>query len=95
MSEYTALASYLASLDAQKASLENIDVDALVEQKIDETRAKVRQEITDELDNEKNTVNIKIEAIFEAMDFVEKTIVQAQEKVTDEVPTEYISDESY
>lgn len=95
MCEYTTLTSYREALEAEKVALENADIDALTEEKLAEVRSKIREEIVADIENKKFVADVKISAITDAIEIVERNLANEQEEVTDEVPTETISDETY
>lgn len=99
MCEYTTLTSYKEALVAAREALDNIDVDALVENRLAEMRANIKAEIVSDIDKDKLVADVKISAIEDAIAIVERNLAleaeAAQEEVTDEVPTEAISDETY
>ncbi|MBP3573874.1 MAG: hypothetical protein J6J71_04630 [Prevotella sp.] len=95
MCEYTTLTSYREALEAEKVALENADIEALTEEKLAEVRSKIREEIVADIEHKKFVADVKIGAIADAIEIVERNIAEEQEEVTDEVPTETISDESY
>lgn len=99
MVEYTTLTSYKESLVTAREALDNIDVDALVENRLAEMKAKVKAEIVSDIEKDKLVADVKISAIEDAIAIVERNLALeadfAQEEVTDEVPTETISDETY
>lgn len=90
MSEYTALSSYLEALEADRKSLDDVDIDAKVEERISEMRARARAEVIAEVESSKHDADIRIEAITMALNIVSSCV----EPEVDEVP-EIISDETY
>lgn len=94
MSEYTNLTSYREALEAERASLANVDIEALVEARIAEIRAQIRDEVTSDIKAKMFVVDIKMATISEAIEIVERNLAMSAE-VEDEVPTEPISDETY
>lgn len=99
MCEYTTLTSYKEALVADREALDNIDVDALVEERLAEMKANITAEIVSEIEKDKLVADVKIIAITDAIQIVERNLAleaqATQEEVTDEVPTEAISDETY
>lgn len=99
MCEYTTLTSYKEALVAAREALDNIDVDALVENRLAEMKANIKAEIVSDIDKDKLVADVKISAIEDAIAIVERNLAleaeAEQEEVTDEVPTEAISDETY
>lgn len=98
MCEYTTLTSYKEALEGEKVALENVDVEALTDERLAEVRAEIRAEIVADVENKKFVNNIRLSAITDAIEIVERNLAEqevAQEEVTDEVPTETISDETY
>ena len=93
MCEYNTLTSYREALEAEKVALENADIEALTEEKLAEVRSKIREEIVADIENKKFVADVKISAITDAIEIVERNLANEQEEVTDEVPTEAISDE--
>lgn len=91
MSEYTSLTSYLDTLKAEREALENIDVDALVEERLAEVKAKIRAEVVEDVKNTIYVTDIKIEAIADAIKIVSRAF--ESEKVEEE-SSEIITDET-
>ena len=95
MVEYTTLTSYREALEAEKVALENADIEALTEEKLTEVKAQIRAEVVADIEEKKFVNDVKISAITDAIEIVERNLAIEQEEVTDEVPTEAISDETY
>ena len=95
MVEYTTLTSYREALEAEKVALENADIEALTEEKLAEVKAQIRAEVVADIEDKKFVADVKISAITDAIEIVERNLAIEQEEVTDEVPTEAISDETY
>jgi hypothetical protein len=92
MSEYTSLTSYLEALKAEREALENVDIDALVEDRLAEVKAKIRTEIVAEVENSKFATDIRVSAITDAIGIVTRAL--EAEKVEAE-SSEVITDETY
>lgn len=92
MSEYTSLTSYLEALKAEREALENVDIDALVEDRLAEVKAKIRAEIVAEVENSKFATDIRVSAITDAIGIVTRAL--EAEKVEAE-SSEVITDETY
>ena len=92
MSEYTSLTSYLEALKAEREALENVDIDALVEDRLAEVKAKIRAEVVAEVENSKFATDIRVSAITDAIGIVTRAL--EAEKVEAE-SSEVITDETY
>ena len=92
MSEYTSLTSYLEALKAEREALENVNIDALVEDRLAEVKAKIRAEIVAEVENSKFATDIRVSAITDAIGIVTRAL--EAEKVEAE-SSEVITDETY
>lgn len=92
MSEYTSLTSYLEALKAERKALENVDIDALVEDRLAEVKAKIRAEVVAEVENSKFATDIRVSAITDAIGIVTRAL--EAEKVEAE-SSEVITDETY
>lgn len=68
------LQGYLDDLKAQRAEVENQDIDAFVEAKLKELEPQIRAQAEQSQAYEKKVLDIKIEAITEAI-----TVVEAEE----------------
>lgn len=90
MSEYTALSSYLDALVGDRNELDCVDIDAKVEERISEMRARARAEVIAEVEGLKHDADVRIEAFKMALNIVSSCV----EPEVDEVP-EIISDETY
>lgn len=98
MCEYTTLTSYKEALEDEKVALENVDVEALTDARLVEVRAEIRAKIVKDVEEKKFINNISLITITNAIEIEERKLAieqEAQEEVTDEVPTETISDETY
>lgn len=97
MSEYTTLTSYLEALEAEKQELNNVDIEAIVDERLAEMRVKVRAEVVTEIAHKTVVTDAQITAINNAI-----TIVTRATEVADEISeenedevSEVISDETY
>lgn len=70
MSAITTLTEILNSLVAERAEIENVDVDSVVKAKLAEIEAKVRAEVEAEIEHSKKVVDIKIETLENAIEQV-------------------------
>jgi hypothetical protein len=97
MSEYSTLSSYLEALITKKEALDNINVDAAVDERLADMRAKVRAEVVDEINQASIVVFAQIDAIRTAVEIVTRP-VEAPEQVSEESEyevSEVITDETY
>lgn len=97
MSEYTTLTSYLEALVAEKEELNNVDVEAIADERLAQKRAEVKAEVEEEIDHKSVVTEAKIVAITDAIAIVTRTVEQAEESVEadeDEVSA-VIPDETY
>lgn len=92
MSEYTSLTSYLEALKAEREALNNVDVDALVEERLAEAKAKIRAEVEADVVHTKFVKDIEIGAITKAIGVI--TPVADPEDAEAE-SSEIITDETY
>ena len=74
MSEYTSLTSYLEALKAEREALDNVDIDALVEDRLAEVKAKIRAEVVAEVENSKFATDIRVSAITDAIGIVTRAL---------------------
>ena len=93
MSEHTTLTSYLEALVGDKEILETVDVEALVEERLSDMKARVKAEIVAEIEHDKVVVEAKIEAVKNAITIVANANAQAEEDEDD--VSEVVSDETY
>lgn len=97
MSEYTTLTSYLEALEAEKVELANVDVEAVVDERLAQKRAEVKAEVVAEISLKSIVTDAKIAAINVAIEIETCTVEVADEidgENEDEV-SEVISDETY
>jgi hypothetical protein len=92
MSEYTSLTSYLEALKAEREALNNVDIDALVEERLTEVKAKIRTEVVAEVETSKHDNDIRVSAITDAISIVTRAL--EAERVEAE-SSEVITDETY
>lgn len=91
MSEYTSLTSYLEALKAEREALNNVDVDALVEERLAEAKAKIRAEVEADVVHTKFVKDIEISAITKAIGVItpvaepEDAEVESSEIIPDEL----------
>ena len=71
MSALVTLREFLTALEAERADLENADVDKIVEERLAEIKVKVRAEVEAELSTAKLVANVKVKNIEEAIAKVE------------------------
>jgi transposase len=93
MSEYTSLTSYLDDLKAKREALDNVDIDALVAERIAEAKAKIRAEVSGEIVQAKFATDIKISAITDAITIVTRANETAEDAEVES--SEIIVDETY
>lgn len=92
MSESISIASYLEVLKAEKEALNNVDIDALVEERLAEAKAKIRAEVEADVVHTKYVKDIEISTITKLLGFIspaEETEVEEAES------SEIITDETY
>lgn len=82
------LESFLNELQKKRVNVLNQNVDLLVEEKVKEYAEKVRSEVLDELKAETNVLDIKIEALSEAIQVVKAKVLV--DEVTSETNNDYI-----
>ena len=92
MSEYTSLTSYLEALKAEREALDNVDIDALVEDRLAEVKAKIRAEGVAEVENSKFATDIRVSAITDAIGIVTRAL---EAKKVEAESSEVITDETY
>ena len=80
------LESFLNELQMKRVNVLNQNVDLLVEEKVKAYAEKVRSEVLDELKAETNVLDIKIEAVSEAIQVVKANLL------VDEVTSETINE---
>lgn len=93
MSEYTTLSSYLDALVAEKNALDNVDIDALVEERLSSIRAKITAEVEADVANTKIINDAKISAIKDAIGIVARAVEEVE--ANEEEVSEVISEETY
>ena len=91
MSECTSLTSYLEALKAEREALNNVDVDALVEERLAEAKAKIRAEVEADVVHTKFVKDIEISAITKAINVITPVEVPEEEAESSEI----ITDELY
>ena len=74
MFEHNTLSSYLEELYGEKEALENVNIDALVEEKIADMRARVRAEVMTAVESSKHDVEIRIETLTNAIGIVSRRV---------------------
>lgn len=97
MSEHSTLSSYLEALITKKEALDNINIDAAVDERIADMRAKVRAEVVAEINHASIVVDAQIDAIRTAVAIVDRPVEEA-EQVSEESEyevSEVITDETY
>lgn len=97
MSEHSTLSSYLEALLTKKEALDNINVDAAVDERLADMRAKVRAEVVAEVNHASIIVDAQIDAIRTAVAIVARPVEEA-EQVSEESEyevSEVITDETY
>jgi hypothetical protein len=92
MSEYTSLTSYLEGLKAEREALNDVDVDALVEERLAEAKAKIRAEVEADVVHTKFVKDIEISAITKAIGAITPVVVPEEEEAES---SEIITDELY
>lgn len=93
MSEYTTLSSYLDALVAEKNALDNVDIDALVEERLSSIRAKITAEVEADVAHTKIINDAKISAIKDAIGIVARAVEEVE--ANEEEVSEVISEETY
>lgn len=97
MSEHSTLSSYLEALITKSEALDNINIDAAVDERLADMRARIRAEVVAEIDHASIIVNAQIDAIRTAVAIVARP-VEAPEQVSEESEyevSEVITDETY
>lgn len=97
MSEHSTLSSYLEALITKKEALDNINIDAAVDERLADMRAKVRAEVVAEVNHASIIVDAQIDAIRTAVAIVARPVEEA-EQVSEESEyevSEVITDETY
>ena len=97
MSEHSTLSSYLEALLTKKEALDNINIDAAVDERLVDMRAKIRAEVVAEVNHASIVVDAQIDAIRTAVAIVARP-VEAPEQVSEESEyevSEVITDETY
>lgn len=92
MSEYNALSSYLQALVADRETLNRVDIDAIVEERISDMRARVRAEVISDNERAKHDADVRIEAVTTALSIIASVQPDAEDEDT---VSEVISDETY
>jgi hypothetical protein len=90
MYEYTTLSAYLEALVDKKEALDNVDIEAIVEEKISETRAEIRAKVLAEVEDSKHDVEVSIDTLTKAIAIVARVADSRAEEVS-----EVITDETY
>ena len=91
MVEHNTLSSYLEELYGEKEALENVNIDALVEEKIATMRARVRAEVVTTVEESKHDVDIRIETLTNAIGIVSRRVEVEDDE---DAVCEIISDET-
>ena len=94
MTEYNALSSYLDTLVADRESLNNVDIEAVVEERISDMRARVRAEVVADVESYKHDADVRIATIQNAMGIVALASAVEVEENEEDV-SEVITDETY
>lgn len=97
MSEHSTLSSYLEALITKKEALDNINIDAAVDERLADMRARIRAEVVSEVNHASIIVDAQIDAIRTAVAIVARP-VEAPEQVSEESEyevSEVITDETY
>lgn len=96
MSEYTTLTSYLEALLAEQEEINNIDVEAVVDERLAQKRAEVRAEVVTEIAHKSVVTEAQITAITNAIAIITRVPEVADEiSEEDDEVSEVISDETY
>ena len=91
MVEHNTLSSYLEELYGEKEALENVDIDALVEERIATMRARVKSEVIATVETSKHDVDIRIETLTNAIGIVSRRVEVEDDE---DAVCEIISDET-
>lgn len=91
MVEHNTLSSYLEELYGEKEALENVNIDALVEEKIATMRARIRAEVVTTVEESKHDVDIRIETLTNAIGIVSRRVEVEDDE---DAVCEIISDET-
>lgn len=87
------LNGYLETLNAKKTEIENQDIDAYVKAKLEELEPKIRAEAEQTQAYELKVLDIKIEAITDAIAVVEaEKATEVANEVTEEVTEEAVEE---
>lgn len=92
MSEKTILSSYLEALMVERNRLDNVDIEALVDEKVAEIKADIRQKVVLENENAKHDADVSIRTIKSALEVIAQTLEVSE---SEEEVSEVISDETY
>jgi hypothetical protein len=92
MSEHTTLTSYLGALIAERESLNNVDIDAIVEERIFDMRARVKAEVVADVENSKHDADVRIQTITTAISIIASVVEVSEDE---ENVSEIITDETY
>jgi predicted membrane GTPase involved in stress response len=85
MVEHNTLSSYLEELYGEKEALENVDIDALVEEKLTDMRARVKAEVLTVVETSKHDVDIRIETLTNAIGIVSRRVEVEDEDAVCEI----------
>lgn len=96
MSEYTTLTSYLEALEAEKVELANVDVEAVVDERLAQKRAEVKAEVVAEIALKSVVTDAKITAINEAIAIVTRPVEGSEEfdEADEDEVSEVVPDET-
>ena len=75
---------------AERAEIENVDVEGLVKAKLAEIEVKVRAEVEEDISNKRNIIDIKIDTMQHAIEQV--AAVESQTEDVDETVDETVED---
>jgi hypothetical protein len=96
MSEHTTLTSYLEALINEKERLANVDVEAVVDERLAQQRAEVKAEVEKEISINTVVTEAKISAITDAIAILTRPdeVAEESDEEDDEV-SEVVPDETY
>lgn len=83
MTKVVRLTEYLDSVKAERNALETVDIDAVVAERLEAIKLKIRGEIIEEIEKQKFVADIRIKAIEDALEIVSAP-VESEETATEE-----------
>lgn len=83
MTKVVRLTEYLDSVKAERNALETVDIDAVVAERLEAIKFKIRGEIIEEIEKQKFVADIRIKAIEDALQIVSAP-VESEETATEE-----------